>query len=531
MSEKTQKILRVIGYVMGAVLAVLSIVLIVLAIITKAVPTEYVIVFSILLFALIVGILFMQRWVVPGIIGKILALALVVVLAIGCSYLTYTLKKLKAMSSVHTQVDTIKVYVLKEDLATNLSQAKNYRFGIMRELDRENTDKMIAEVENEMGQALATTEYESAYDLVDALCNKDCDAIILNGAYEGILKDTQGYEEFETKVKEIGKREIVSTFEEFEVPEDYLYGGEHIFTVYISGADVEGKPSTNDRSDVNILMTVNLDTRQILLISTPRDYYIPLSISNGQKDKLTHAGMYGVDCSKDTLSMLYNVTVDDYIKINFTGFEQIIDAIGGITVHSDYAFSIEECSYVVGDNTCNGRQALMFARARKPFMDGDRQRGRNQMAVIQAIVDKLSASNIISNYKQLLDEVSGCMITSMSYDEIADLVKFQLADMRGWEILKYSVTGADSMNTTYSGGSQELYVMVPDEATVDQAKEYLRLMYQNKIIEVMPEFVEEGQQGVVTTEAQTDESGVTGNIEEVTTEEMEVTIETPVVEE
>ena len=240
-------------------------------------------------------------------------------------------------------------------------------------------------------------------------------------------------------------------------------------------------------------MTVNMDTHQILMISTPRDYFVPLSISGNVRDKLTHSGAYGVDVTMDTLEMLYGVNIDDYVRINFDGFMDVIDALGGITVYSDYEFDgfdndVVNMTYHFnqGYNELNGKQALLFARERHAFTDGDRQRGKNQMAVIEGMIDKALSPQILKNYTNIWSEVSDCVVTSMDYDEIADFVKTQLSDGTNWNVVKYSVTGTDSSSTTYSTGSTEVYVMIPDEETVNQAREYLRQIYAGQTV-VIPE--------------------------------------------
>lgn len=482
--SKVRKPLAIIGYVLCGLMLVMGVVTAFFAVKTKMFPASYLVIGGMLLVILAAVFVYCQKWTIGGIVTKVMTLSIIVLLGIGTNYLHYTYEKLRQMSGINTQIDTVQVYVMKGDPADTLNEAKKYRFGIMKDLDRENTDTYMKQIEKETGEKVVCSEYDRAYDMVDALYSGEVQAIIFNDAYLGILTDTEGYMDFEDKVKSIAYQEIITELDEFDVPEDYLYGGDHIFTIYISGSDVEGKPSANERSDVNILMTVNMDTRQILLINTPRDFFVPLSISNGQKDKLTHAGIYGVDCSRDTMAKLYNVKIDHYLKINFTGFEKVIDAIGGITVHSDVEFSIDGYDFKVGDNRCTGKTALLFTRERHQFVDGDRQRGRNQMAVIEGVVRELSSANTAVNYKNILDKTSDCVITSMSYDEITDLVRFQLSDMRGWEMLKYSVNGFDAMGYTYSWPNEELYVMEPDYTTVATAKRYLTSMYRGEKISV-----------------------------------------------
>ena len=196
--------------------------------------------------------------------------------------------------------------------------------------------------------------------------------------------------------------------------------------------------------------------------------------------------------------MLYNVNIDDYVRINFDGFVDIIDALNGVTVYSEYDFTgydndVLKMSYHYnqGYNDLNGLQALLFVRERHAFMDGDRQRGKNQMALIEGIINKATSADMIKNYTTILDEVSDSVVTSMTYDEIAEWAKYQLAEGVKWEILKYSVTGADAEMTTFSTGDTAAYVMIPDEKTIDTAKEYLQQIYNNEIVVIKEETTEE----------------------------------------
>ena len=241
-----------------------------------------------------------------------------------------------------------------------------------------------------------------------------------------------------------------------------------VFTMYISGIDSRSGLIAKSNSDVNILATVNVDTRQVLLVSTPRDFYVPLSISGGIPDKLTHAGIYGIDVSVDTMEMLYNTEIDYYFRVNFSGFEKIIDALGGVTVHSDYTFTAGGYSYYKGENNLDGAQALRFARERKSFSTGDRQRGKNQMAVIKAVIEKAMSPAILTGYMDIMEIVSGSFETSMPYDVIAELVRDQLDKGGSWNVVSCSVDGSDGNKIPYSM-STSAYVMIPDQSTVDAA--------------------------------------------------------------
>ena len=252
------------------------------------------------------------------------------------------------------------------------------------------------------------------------------------------------------------------------------------FVIYLSGVDTRGELTEKARSDVNILAVVNPQTKQVALINTPRDYYVDLAGTNS-KDKLTHAGLYGVETSMATLGNLYGVSVDHYIRINFAGFISIIDAVGGVDVYSDQAFTsvgspgyYDPTTFVEGWNHLDGKSALAFARERHAFASGDIQRGINQMKVIDAMMNKIKSPTVLMSFSKLMDAVSDCFVTSLSQEQISALVRMQLASLSDWDIQSYAVTGTSGKSSQcYSAKGQSLYVMKPDENSVNQAKELI----------------------------------------------------------
>lgn len=485
-SKKTKTaewLLKVLGYFICTLMLVAGIIATVYVLKIKVVPTKYIIIFDVVYLLCTILFFILQRWSTPGIITKFLAILLTGIVILACYYIDYTYNRVQDMLDVDTKIDNVNVYVLNEDPAQNIEDAKDYTFGILSVQDRENTDKTLTNINAELGVQVATAEYGSIVDLIQALYDREVGCIVLNSAYIGFVSEEENYKDFSKRVRSIATNEI-ETVVETKKNEDYLYNGDKVFTIYISGVDTRSTTNENSNSDVNIILTVNMDTNQILMISTPRDFYIPLSISDGYPDKLTHAGGYGIDVSKDTLAMLYEVHIDDYVRLNFTGFENIIDELGGITVYSEQEFGWEEHYFYEGYNDLMGEAALAFARCRKTLADGDRQRGRNQMAVIEAVIDKTLSTDMLYNYTDVLDAVSDSMLTSMSYDRISEIVKYQLENNKKWEIIKYSVDGYDAMDVTYSTGDMAVYVMKPNDDTVEQAKEYLRQMYAGKRIVV-----------------------------------------------
>ena len=252
------------------------------------------------------------------------------------------------------------------------------------------------------------------------------------------------------------------------------------FVIYLSGVDTRGELTENARSDVNILAAVNPVTKRVALVNTPRDYYVDLA-GTSSKDKLTHAGLYGVETSMETLGNLYGVNVDHYIRINFAGFISIIDALGGVDVYSDQAFTsvgspgyYDPTTFVEGWNHLDGKSALAFARERHAFASGDIQRGINQMKVIDAMLNKIKSPALLMGFSKIMDAASDCFVTSFSQDQISALVRMQLSDFAEWDIESYTVTGTSSSSTKcYSAKGQKLYVMKPDDSSVSKAKEML----------------------------------------------------------
>ena len=310
-------------------------------------------------------------------------------------------------------------------------------------------------------------DYEGNIDsntLVKDLLSSKLDVILLEDSIKNIMLEE--YDSFSSSIKTIYSFTIKvsseSTLKDVNVTKQP-------FAVYISGIDTYGQISSVSRSDVNMLLVANPETKQILLISIPRDYYVQLHGTEGVKDKITHAGIYGIEMSIQTIEDLLDLDINYYLKVNFTSVIDIVDALGGLDVYSEYSFiSYSGFSFKKGYNRVNGEQALDFARTRKAFSTGDRQRGKNQQALIEAVIRKFASKSIIMKYTSLLDAVDGKYQTNMSLKKITSLIKMQLNDMSSWNITSYSLTGRDSKDYTYTY-YQLLYVMEPDEESVNEA--------------------------------------------------------------
>ena len=479
------------GAVITIIVIMLSVVFMGLLAMTKMIPTIYMLIIGIVL-AVIAAIIWLLVWHTRYtgrfIGGTVLAVIMIVILAFGGFYINKTRSAISNISGETTEVTQMAVYVKSDDAADSVEATAGYTYGILSSLDRENTDGAVAHLNSQFGTEVQTKEYAGLTELADGILNGEVNAMLLNSGYLSVYEDMDGYTDFSTKIKEVGTVDVESTIQSAEEstpiePITTANGGK-VYTIYLSGIDTRGEMTAKSRSDVNIIATVNTDTHEILLVSTPRDYFVPLSISGGAPDKLTHAGIYGIDVCMDTLGMLYDIDINYYFRINFGGFVKVIDALGGITVNSDYDFDSKNIlgyHFNKGENYLNGEQALIFARERYAFQEGDRQRGKNQMEVIRGVVKKALSPEILTSYSSILSSLDGCFGTNITYEEIAQILQQQLTNGGDWTIVSYSVNGTGATEKPYSM-SQKAYVMVPDYDTVNKAKSLMEKVRNGEVV-------------------------------------------------
>lgn len=505
---KKTNIWNILSLVVWIVLIISEIVVGIMILQLDMVPAKYLVVLFLIfaLIALLTGLLMYQRQgkflKKQSHVRQIIAYVLSVLIIIGCGIVSHAISKVSRTIDKITSTPQISaivdLYVLNEDPAQQIADTKDYIFAVTEFYDWENTQLTIAHVEKQLGVKINTVTYPNVFAMIDALYAGEANAMFLNSAYVDIMEDMEPYADFVDKARIIYEYEVVNKQPAPEtiptgestspsIQETMPSDSEEIapFIIYLSGSDTRKQTLVTSRNDVNILAVVNPQTKQILLINTPRDYYVPNPAGNGVKDKLTHCGIYGVDCSITALENLYNVDISYYARINFTGFETLIDAIGGVTVYSDVAFTTTHGGYAIqkGDNYLNGSQALGFARERYSLSGGDNARGKNQMKIITAVINKMSsASTLIANYASILDSLQGMFVTDVPQDLISDLVKMQLSDMSDWNVLSYAVTGKGGYNTTYSMPNFSAYVMYPNQNTVDYGTQLINRVLSGEVL-------------------------------------------------
>jgi len=450
-------------------------------------PGKYLTIFliALVMFLLLTGgLMFLQGKKPVSSVRRIIAWILAILIILGCGLIAklaadaYQTLNQVTSSSEETDIGSMYVLVRLDDPAQAYADTLNYAYGIIADYDEENVQQAIGLIEAQAGGTLQVTPWEKTTEIADALLSGQADAWLVNGAAIVLLTEDEAYEDYVSKVRILGEIPLSSlrteqppTEPSTEPPEIPRTIDNSPFVVYISGSDTRSKKFRVSRSDVNILAVVNPVTKQVLLLNTPRDSYVPNPVGNGKRDKLTNCGLYGVDCSMEVLGTLYDLQVDYSCQINFTGFKKLIDAVGGITVYSDQSFSTFAGTYVSkGENHMDGKEALAFARERHNVKGGDRGRGRHQMEVIKALIKKMTeGTTVITKYSSILDSLQGLFRTNITMEEISALVKMQLTDMASWNIQTFSVTGEGGSNKTYSSPGHNAYVMYLDEKIVSYA--------------------------------------------------------------
>ncbi len=474
---------RIPGIVITVLAAVATVAFVAILGMSQMLPTKYLILGALAAVLVVVACALFTRSTKNKFqftFGTIIAVLMTVVFAAGSFYLQATMNVLNDFSEVQTIETPVGIFVRSDDPAVSIEDAKDYTFGVLSNMDTENTEKALDELNAKYGSFVQTQSYDGLTQIADALLLREADAIILNTAYLDLYEDLEGYTEFEFQIREL---ETIVLKEEIKVekPKNEKDEDPHIFTVYIGGSDSRGSINQQARNDVNIVATVNTETKQVLLVTTPRDYYVPLSISGGSRDKLTHAGIYGIEVSRDSLGLLYDTDIDYYFRINFSGVERVVDALGGITVNNEYEFSTYNGHYFpAGEVYLDSSNVLPYARDRK-LSGGEEARGKRQLSVIEGCINKAMSPDILMKYTSLLDSVSDCIIMDVPSSEISNIVRQQLEDGGSWNITRYAVTGWGDSQQPWSM-SQNAYVMWPDENTVEKAKDLMQAVRDGEVI-------------------------------------------------
>lgn len=465
--KKQNKLYLIIKITISIVCIFISLYFFVSLVKTNMIPNKYLLIAGgvLLLFNIVILLMLLYRKVWLNIIAFIFVIVIGSISFIGSNYTNETIdgiKKIVENNYVSTEYYLITLATKEYKEIIDLDSKK---IGII--------SNNSAEVQNHVKEFISTTFVfgESYGILYDKLVNQEIEAMVINSDAYSLLKEE--IDNFENSVTIIYKFNIDEKVAKDEEKEEYVFDVSKPFILYISGVDTNGAPMRYWRSDVNIIVVVNPNTKNILLVNTPRDYYLQLHGITGLKDKLTHAGLYGIEMSASTLEDLYDINIGSYIKVCYDALEIIVDSIDGIDVYSDKAFTTSHGKYYIkqGINHFNGKQALAFSQERYAYDGGDRHRGKNQQNVMTAIINKVSQNKkYLLSYTDVLNKVSQYLYTTIELEDIQSLVKQQLETLSKWTVQSISVDGTGVNAATYSIPNSVGYVMEPDMETVKSAK-------------------------------------------------------------
>jgi LCP family protein required for cell wall assembly len=470
---KMKKLISMVSKIVNIAFIIISILLAFNIAKLNIIPNKYMYMFIIVLIVLNFVLLYFI-WFSKKIISKILSILIVTIMIFILGYLYVSVNNvgnfLNSLGENDLKIE-YRVVVLKNRYK-NISDLARHKIGYLEE----NTKYIRSNLDFDYSETIVN----NLNDLGSSLLNKNVSAIVVeSNVLQSLCDEIDG---FKDEISIIGGF-YVTDGQPILSNNNYKFSLTP-FIFYISGIDQYGDINTvRGRSDVNILVVVNPVTYKILLVNTPRDYYIKLH-STGALDKLTHAGIYGINESLSTLEDLYDIDINYYLRVNFNTISDLVDALGGIDIYSDSDFTAwtdRTCHITSGEIKLDGRCALAYARERKTYSTGDRHRGENQQEIISTIIRKVSSSKtLLTKHAALLATLTGKFKSNASVSLFTDYIKYQISDMKKWGIESISVNGADSMNYTYSyGTSMQLYVMNPDYNTVTIAsskiKEYLKV--------------------------------------------------------
>ena len=369
---------------------------------------------------------------------------------------------------------SISVAVLADSEIGNVSQLSSVT--APTKTDAENIKKLLDDIKTSQNKDLKVEDSSSYLAAYKSLLAGETKAIVLNSVFENLIE--QEYPDHAKKIKKIYTKELTKSVEAPKVSQNKA------FNIYISGIDTYGPISSVSRSDVNIIMTVNQETKKILLTTTPRDAYVPIADGgNNQNDKLTHAGIYGVDASIHTLENLYGIDLNYYARLNFTSFLKLIDLLGGVDVNNDQEFTSLHGNYhfPVGNVHLDSERALGFVRERYSLANGDGDRGRNQQKVISAIVQKLTSAEALKNFDDIMQSLQDSVQTNMPPETMVSLVNAQLASGGKYTVITRDLKGTGRMDLpSYAMPDSSLYMLEVDPNSLETLKTEIKDIMEGK---------------------------------------------------
>lgn len=476
---KNDLVKKILSIVCSVILVTCSLFLVFELVQLNVLPSKFLFMGVAVLFLIDTILILLLNFYSKKIVSKVILIVITLVLSFGSGFGGYYLLKTNSMFSNITDVtekskNTVSVIVKESSDMKDLRDIEGKKVGTLRLMGLVGTEACLEDIKSK-DITIEQMNYDSISNLMNAFYSGETEVIILNESYRSNVEDIEEYKNFNENTRVIYQ----TTFEVEDTNKVNAVSDitQHAFNVLITGSDSRVGIEENARSDVNMVVTINPTTNTILLTSIPRDYYVTTvcdaadGCANGSLDKITHTGVTGVNTTKKTIESLFGIEINYTVKVGFETVTQIVDALGGVDVYVEpgYAVTTNNFSVTEGVNHLNGKQALAYARERYSYMEGDRQRTKNQQQVVMGIIDKMTSGSVLANYADLMDALGDTFQTNMSASEIQALIQYQMDKMPSWKVEQYMVDGTgDTLMCAALG--QAAYVMVPDQTTVELAK-------------------------------------------------------------
>ena len=480
---KNDLVKKILSIVCSVILVICSLFLVFELVQLNVLPSKFLFMGVVVLFLIDTILILLLNFYSKKIVSKVILIVITLVLSFGSGFGGYYLLKTNSMFSNITDVtgkskNTVSVIVKESSDMKDLRDIEGKKVGTLRLMGLVGTETCLEDIKSK-DITIEQMNYDSISNLMNAFYSGETEVIILNESYRSNVEDIEEYKNFNENTRVIYQ----TTFEVEDTNKVNAVSDitQHAFNVLITGSDSRVGLEENARSDVNMVVTINPTTNTILLTSIPRDYYVTTvcdaadGCANGSLDKITHTGITGINTTKKTIESLFGIEINYTVKVGFETVTRIVDALGGIDVYVEPGYAVPELLHgggrgvTEGWNHLDGELALGYARERYAYLEGDRQRTKNQQQVIMGIIDKMTSGSVLANYADLMDALGDTFQTNMSASEIQALIQYQMDKMPSWKVEQYMVDGTgDTLMCAALG--QAAYVMVPDQTTVELAK-------------------------------------------------------------
>lgn len=487
--KEQNKVLRGIGIVLSILLVVASFYLLYQLIKINVLPTKLLFLITIIFVLLDAIFALLLCYYTRAVVSKIICVVITLVLIFGSCMGGYYISKTGSLLTNITNVtkhakNTVSVVVKQSSDIKNKSQLNGLSVGTLRTIGTQGSSKALTELSKD-GIVMNQSEYDSLSAVLEAFYNGEVDSIIINESSRSQILDMESYADFDNNT-----RVVYQTYYKVENTDKANAVSDITskpFNVLISGSDTRGGFDENGRSDVIMVATVNPKTSTILLTSVPRDYYVTTACDaadgcmQGALDKITHTGIHGTNTTKRTVEQLLGIEINYTFKVGFDTVTDLVDALGGVDVYVEPGYAVSTSTFSVheGTNHLDGQHALAYARERYSYTEGDRQRTKNQQQVLMGIVNEATKPSVITKYASIMDAMANTFSTTMSNEEISDLIKYQINNSPKWKMEQYMVDGTgDTLMCAELGDAAS--VMVPDQSTVKMAKDKINAVLAGK---------------------------------------------------